>query len=51
MGVGRKGSFLTQKDVLDYINFYADQNNLRQFIRFGHNVQHVECFGTNQWKV
>lgn len=43
-------TFLSNRDVLDYLNRYADMFGLRTRIRFGQRVDHVRRTGTG-WQV
>ncbi|XP_076668717.1 senecionine N-oxygenase-like [Andrena cerasifolii] len=45
-------SYLTRKQILDFLNSYCDHFNLRQYIRLQHNVELVEpTNGERKWSI
>ncbi|XP_055325902.1 senecionine N-oxygenase-like, partial [Sitodiplosis mosellana] len=44
-------SYPRQKDVLDYLNSYADRFDLKKHIRFHHLVEEVVSLKDDKWKV
>ncbi|XP_044744630.1 flavin-containing monooxygenase FMO GS-OX5-like isoform X2 [Coccinella septempunctata] len=46
-----KHSYISQEDVLQYLNHYADEMDLRKYIRFLTQVTHVEPMDDNKWHI
>ncbi|KAI5729420.1 hypothetical protein M8J76_002394 [Diaphorina citri] len=44
-------SYITANDVLEYLNDFADNFNLRKYIKFRHYVNYVKPIDNNKWKV
>lgn len=44
-------SFITSDDVNNYLNLYADQFALRQFIQFSHSVHRIRPLSDGKWEV
>ncbi|XP_026688806.1 flavin-containing monooxygenase FMO GS-OX3-like, partial [Diaphorina citri] len=42
---------ITANDVLEYLNDFADNFNLRKYIKFRHYVNYVKPIDNNKWKV
>ncbi|XP_045459986.1 flavin-containing monooxygenase FMO GS-OX-like 4 isoform X2 [Harmonia axyridis] len=48
---GLKESFISQNEVLQYLNNYADKMNLRKYIRFLTQVTYVQPIDDNKWDI
>ncbi|CAG9821332.1 unnamed protein product [Phaedon cochleariae] len=44
-------SYLTQAEILDFLNLYADRYNLRNFIKFNSIVSEIRPLSTNSWQL
>ncbi|KAK9500062.1 hypothetical protein O3M35_001400 [Rhynocoris fuscipes] len=44
-------SYLTAREVLQYLIDYADHFNIRPYVKFSHHVKSVSPVGENQWRV
>ncbi|KAK7584095.1 hypothetical protein V9T40_005058 [Parthenolecanium corni] len=44
-------SYVTSQEVLDYFEEYADQFNLRKYMKFRHRVNTVSPMPNGQWKI